>query len=588
MSKRAENNKKTKNSESFEVLKKLLKSMGKYKFLIALSIVLAAVCVVLQLYVPILFGNAIDKIVEKNSVNFKEAGAFLQKVLIFVVLSSVITWIMNVINNKAAYSIVNSLRLKATNRIMKLPLSYLDKRSTGDVLSCIIADADILSDGLVLGFTQLFSGIATIILTLVFMFSKNIPITIMVVLLTPLSFFAAKFISSRSYKMFKLQSEIRAEQTAFADEIIGNQKVVKAFGVEDDLSDRFSKINEKLKNYSLKAVFYSSLTNPATRFVNNIIYALVALFGALLIPKGLLTVGGLSALLAYANQFMKPFNDISSVVTEMQNALACASRIFALIEEKEEKGGEDKILPKVNGNVDFDNVFFSYDKSKSLIEDFNLSAKEGMRIAVVGPTGCGKTTLINLIMRFYEVDKGAITIDGVNINDVTKHSLRKNIGMVLQDTWIKEGTVRENIAIAKPDATDEEIIDAAKRAHSYEFIEKMGQGLDTYLTGESLSQGQKQLLCITRVMLCMPPMLILDEATSNIDTRTEMQVQKAFDALMEGRTSFVVAHRLSTIRNASLILVMKDGKIIEKGNHKELIKKGGFYKKLYKSQFAKV
>lgn len=588
MSKRAENNKKTKNSESFEVLKKLLKSMGKYKFLIALSIVLAAVCVVLQLYVPILFGNAIDKIVEKNSVNFKEAGAFLQKVLIFVVLSSVITWIMNVINNKAAYSIVNSLRLKATNRIMKLPLSYLDKRSTGDVLSCIIADADILSDGLVLGFTQLFSGIATIILTLVFMFSKNIPITIMVVLLTPLSFFAAKFISSRSYKMFKLQSEIRAEQTAFADEIIGNQKVVKAFGVEDDLSDRFSKINEKLKNYSLKAVFYSSLTNPATRFVNNIIYALVALFGALIIPKGLLTVGGLSALLAYANQFMKPFNDISSVVTEMQNALACASRIFALIEEKEEKGGEDKILPKVNGNVDFDNVFFSYDKSKSLIEDFNLSAKEGMRIAVVGPTGCGKTTLINLIMRFYEVDKGAITIDGVNINDVTKHSLRKNIGMVLQDTWIKEGTVRENIAIAKPDATDEEIIDAAKRAHSYEFIEKMGQGLDTYLTGESLSQGQKQLLCITRVMLCMPPMLILDEATSNIDTRTEMMVQKAFDALMEGRTSFVVAHRLSTIRNASLILVMKDGKIIEKGNHKELIKKGGFYKKLYESQFAKV
>ena len=473
MSKRAENNKKTKNSESFEVLKKLLKSMGKYKFLIALSIVLAAVCVVLQLYVPILFGNAIDKIAGKNSVNFKEAGAFLQKVLIFVVLSSVITWIMNVINNKAAYSIVNSLRLKATNRIMKLPLSYLDKRSTGDVLSCIIADADILSDGLVLGFTQLFSGIATIILTLVFMFSKNIPITIMVVLLTPLSFFAAKFISSRSYKMFKLQSEIRAEQTAFADEIIGNQKVVKAFGVEDDLSDRFSKINEKLKNYSLKAVFYSSLTNPATRFVNNIIYALVALFGALIIPKGLLTVGGLSALLAYANQFMKPFNDISSVVTEMQNALACASRIFALIEEKEEKGGEDKILPKVNGNVDFDNVFFSYDKSKSLIEDFNLSAKEGMRIAVVGPTGCGKTTLINLIMRFYEVDKGAITIDGVNINDVTKHSLRKNIGMVLQDTWIKEGTVRENIAIAKPDATDEEIIDAAKRAHSYEFIEKM-------------------------------------------------------------------------------------------------------------------
>lgn len=588
MSKRAENNKKTKNGESFEVLKKLLKSMGKYKFLIAISVVLAAICVVLQLYVPILFGNAIDKIVGKNSVNFKEAGAFLQKVLIFVVSSSVITWIMNVINNKAAYSIVNNLRLKATNHIMKLPLSYLDKRSTGDVLSCIIADADILSDGLVLGFTQLFSGIATIILTLVFMFSKNIPITIMVVLLTPLSFFAAKFISSRSYKMFKLQSETRAEQTAFADEIIGNQKVVKAFGVEDDLSDRFSKINEKLKNCSLKAVFYSSLTNPATRFVNNIIYALVALFGALLIPKGFLTVGGLSALLAYANQFMKPFNDISSVVTEMQNALACASRIFALIEEKEEKGGEDEILPKVNGNVDFDSVFFSYDKSKSLIEDFNLSAKEGMRIAVVGPTGCGKTTIINLIMRFYEADKGAITIDGVNINGVTKHSLRKNIGMVLQDTWIKEGTVRENIAIAKPDATDEEIIDAAKRAHSYEFIEKMGQGLDTYLTGESLSQGQKQLLCITRVMLCMPPMLILDEATSNIDTRTEMQVQKAFDALMEGRTSFVVAHRLSTIRNASLILVMKDGKIIEKGNHAELIKKGGFYKKLYESQFAKV
>ena len=455
-------------------------------------------------------------------------------------------------------------------------------------MSRVIADAGILSDGLLLGFTQLFSGIVTIIVTLIFMLSKNVWITLIVILLTPLSFVAARFIASRSYNMFKKQSEIRGRQTALIDEMIGNQKVVKAFGYSKKASARFEKINDELNACSRRAVFYSSITNPSTRFVNSVIYAGVALTGALIIISGGLSVGGLSVLLSYANQYMKPFNEISSVVTEMQNALACAARIFELIDEPEESADAQGTLDAVEGRVDIDDVSFSYDKSKSLIEHFELNVEPGMRIAIVGPTGCGKTTLINLLMRFYDADSGSISIDGHDITSLSRHALRSAYGMVLQDTWIKRGTVRENICFGKPDATEEEIIRAAKEAHSYEFIEKLPQGLDTVLNEDSISQGQKQLLCITRVMLCLPPMLILDEATSSIDTRTEVQIQQTFDKLMQGRTSFVVAHRLSTIRTASLILVMKDGKIIEQGKHDELLQKGGFYARLYNSQFQGV
>lgn len=568
-----------------EVLIKILKLIGKYKIFLALSIILAGISVVLQLYVPILFGKAIDEIVAEHNVNFGRMVYYLEQIIVFAVVSALATWIMNLFNNRMTFRIVQDIRSKSIKHIQKLPLSYLDSHSTGDIVSRIIADADILSDGLLLGFTQLFSGVITIIATLIFMFSKNFWITIMVIVLTPLSFFVAKFISSRSYTMFQKQSKTRGQQTAFIEEMIGNQKVVKAFGYEEKASSRFDVINNKLQKYSQQAVFYSSLTNPCTRFVNNIIYAGVALVGAFIIPNGLLTVGGLSVMLAYANQYMKPFNDISSVITEMQNALACASGIFEFLEQREESQDADGTIDNVKGQVDIQNVSFSYDKSKKLIEDFNLQAKEGMRVAIVGPTGCGKTTFINLLMNFYNVDKGDILVDGHNIKDLSRHALRSCYGMVLQDTWIKQGTVRENIAFGKPNATDHEIIKAAKEAHSWEFIERLPKGLDTVLSEDSISQGQKQLLCITRVMLCRPPMLILDEATSSIDTRTEVQIQEAFDKLMEGRTSFVVAHRLSTIRNASLILVMNEGKIIEQGSHEELLAKGGFYSKLYNSQF---
>lgn len=576
------------NPENGKTLKKLWDHIAKFRVLLILSVLMAGATVVLQLYVPILFGDAIDNIVAAGKVDFAMVGFYLKRVVILAVLSGVTGWVMSVINNRMTYRVVQDIRAQSIRHIQHLPLSYLDKHSSGDIVSRIIADADILSDGLLLGFSQLFSGIVTIVVTLVFMFSKNFWITLLVICLTPVSFWVAKFISSHSYGMFRKQSEARGKQTALIDEIVGNQKVVRAYGYEERASRRFAEINGELRDYSAQAVFYSSLTNPCTRFVNSLIYAGVALLGAILIPVGSLTVGGLTVLLSYANQYMKPFNDISSVVTEMQNALACAARLFALLEEPEESEDAAGTLEAPRGNVGIEDVSFSYDPNRKLIEHFNLDVKPGMRIAIVGPTGCGKTTFINLLMRFYDTDKGEITVDGKEIKTLSRHALRSGYGMVLQDTWIKQGTVRENIAFGKPDATDEEIIRAAKEARSWEFIRRLPQGLDTVLYEDSISQGQKQLLCITRVMLTLPPMLILDEATSSIDTRTEMLIQQAFDKLMEGRTSFVVAHRLSTIRNASLILVMRDGKIIEQGTHEELLAKGGFYNTLYNSQFQRV
>ena len=576
------------NPENGKTLKKLWNHIAKFRVLLILSVLMAGATVILQLYVPILFGDAIDNIVAAGKVDFTMVGYYLKRVVILAVLSGVTGWVMSVINNRMTYRVVQDIRAQSIRHIQRLPLSYLDKHSSGDIVSRIIADADILSDGLLMGFSQLFSGIVTIVVTLVFMFSKNFWITLLVICLTPVSFWVAKFISSHSYGMFRKQSEARGKQTALIDEIIGNQKVVRAYGYEERASKRFAEINGELRDYSAQAVFYSSLTNPCTRFVNSLIYAGVALLGAILIPVGSLTVGGLTVLLSYANQYMKPFNDISSVVTEMQNALACAARLFALLEEPEESEDAAGTLEAPRGNVGIGDVSFSYDPNRKLIEHFNLDVKPGMRIAIVGPTGCGKTTFINLLMRFYDTDKGEITVDGKEIKTLSRHALRSGYGMVLQDTWIKQGSVRENIAFGKPDATDEEIIRAAKEAHSWEFIERLPQGLDTVLYEDSISQGQKQLLCITRVMLTLPPMLILDEATSSIDTRTEMLIQQAFDKLMEGRTSFVVANRLSTIRNASLILVMRDGKIIEQGTHEELLSKGGFYYTLYNSQFQRV
>ena len=575
-------------NNSMEILWKVLRFIGRYRFLLILSIVLASASVILQLYVPILFGDAIDEIVGEGQVNFDSMWYYLSRILVMVIVSGAATWIMNIINNRMTYNTVRDIRAKAIRHIQELPLSYLDQHSTGDIISRVIADTDILSDGLLLGFTQLFSGIVTIIGTLIFMLSKNVWITLLVIVLTPLSFFVAKFISGRSFQMFRKQSDARGRQTALIEEMIGNQKLVQAFGYEEKSSARFSQVNKELKEYSQKAVFFSSLTNPSTRFVNNVIYAAVALVGAFLIPGGYLTVGGLSVLLAYANQYMKPFNDISSVITELQNALACASRIFAFLEEAPESPDASGSVDNVQGEVDIENVCFSYTPDKKLIENFNLHVSPGKRIAIVGPTGCGKTTFINLLMRFYDVNGGTISVDGHPVKELSRHALRKSYGMVLQDTWIKNGTVRENICIGKPDASEDEIIEAAKKSHSWEFIRRLPKGLDTVLKEDSLSQGQKQLLCITRVMLCLPPMLILDEATSSIDTRTEMMIQKAFDQMMEGRTSFIVAHRLSTIRNADTILVMKDGSIIEQGSHNELMKKGGFYENLYNSQFVSV
>lgn len=579
------NNDKKAKIKNAGALKRLMPLIKKHSAALIFSILLAAAAVVLQLYVPVLFGDAIDFVQETGRVDFANMAKVLSKIALLAVLSGVFTWIMNLVNNKMTYGIVEELRSKAIRHIQKLPLSYLDSHSSGDIVSRVISDADVLSDGLLLGFTQLFSGVVTVVVTLIFMFSKNVLVSLMVIVFTPLSFLVAKFISGRSYKLFRKQSEIRGRQTALIDEMVGSEKVVKAFGYEKKASERFEVINKELMECSKFATFYSSLTNPSTRFVNNIIYAFVALVGVILIPGGSLTVGGLSVLLSYANQYMKPFNDISSVVTELQNALACSARIFDLLDEPCESKDRGGKLENVKGNVNIKDVSFSYDKTRPLIRDFNLEVKPGMRIAIVGPTGCGKTTLINLLMRFYDVDGGVISIDSKPIKDVSRHELRKNFGMVLQETWLKSGTVRDNIAFGKPDATEEEIINAAKLSHCYSFIQRLPDGLDTFLTPDALSEGQKQLLCIARVMLCLPPMLILDEATSSIDTRTELRIQKAFDTLMEGRTSFVVAHRLSTIRDASLILVMKDGSVIEQGRHGELLEKGGFYSTLYNSQF---
>lgn len=578
---------------SMDTLKKVLKAIGRYKYLLLFSMILAAITVILQLYVPVLFGDAIDGIISSGHVDFAYIAGYLWKISILVLIAAAASYVMNRINNRMTYAVVRDIRAKAIRHVQVLPLSYLDAHSSGDIVSRIIADADQLSDGLLLGFTQLFTAVLTIIATLGFMFSKNLLITFVVVLTTPISFFVAKFIATHSYRMFKAQSETRGEQTALIEEMVGNAKVVKAFSHEEKASQQFREINGRLKDYYQKATFYSSLTNPSTRFVNNLVYAMVALIGAFQIFASQLTIGGLSVMLNYANQYMKPFNDISSVVTELQNALACAARIFALIEEAPEKDAVDlneaedtSAIEADKESVEIDHAYFSYVKDRKLIEDYSLYAKPGMHIAIVGPTGCGKTTMINLLMRFYDVDQGDIKLEGTSIYQMERHALRRNYGMVLQDTWLKNGTVRENINIGRPDASDEEIIEAAKEAHSWEFIRRLPEKLDTVLNEDSLSQGQKQLLCITRVMLCLPPMLILDEATSSIDTRTEIMIQSAFDKLMEGRTSFIVAHRLSTIRNADVILVMKDGRIIEQGNHEQLMAANGFYTKLYNSQFV--
>ena len=568
------------------MIKKLLRFIGFYKGLLIVSLILSAITVVLQLYVPILFGRGIDLMVEKGNVDFDNLDKTLMQILIFVGLSAVSTWIMTAINNRMAYGIVKNIRAKAIRKLQLLPLSYLDRKGVGDIVSRVITDADQLSDGLLLGFTQVFSGVVTIGVTLFFMFRMNVWITLLVLVLTPISFFVSKFIANGSYRMFKKQSEIRGEQTALVEEMVGGARIVHTFGYEDRAKERFGVINENLKDASTKAVFYSSLTNPCTRAVNGVIYACVALLGAYMILNDKLSVGGLSILLAYSNQYMKPFTDISSVVTELQNSLSCAARIFELLEEAEQSPEKEAELKDVSGKADLENVCFSYVKEKPLIDDFSLHIKAGTHVAIVGPTGCGKTTLINLLMRFYDVDAGAIYIDDTGIYDVSRKSLRESYGMVLQETWLKNATVRENIAFGKPEATDEEIIKAAKEAHSYSFIRRMPNGLDTVIDDSSLSQGQKQLLCISRVMLTLPPMLILDEATSSIDTRTELKIQNAFEKMMQGRTTFIVAHRLSTIRSADVILVMRDGAVVEQGSHEELLEKAGFYKQLYESQFA--
>ena len=583
-------NKQQTNTTSMETLWKVLRFIGKYRFLLVLSIILAAVSVILQLYVPVLFGNAIDQVVAKREVNFRMMWYYLSRILVMIIVSSVATWIMNIINNRMTFRTVQDIRAKAIRHIQVLPLSYLDSHSTGDIISRIIADTDILSDGLLLGFTQLFSGIVTIIGTLLFMFSKNIWITLMVIVLTPLSFFVAKFISSRSFHMFRKQSDARGRQAALIEEMIGNQKIVQAFGYEDKSSGRFALINEELKECSQKAVFYSSLTNPSTRFVNGLVYTAVGIFGAFTVIRGGMTVGQLTSFLNYANQYTKPFNEISGVVTELENALACAKRLFDFIDtpvqEPDAPGAVE--LKKAYGRVNVENISLSYRKEVPLLTDISIDVKPGQRIAIVGPTGCGKTTMINLLMRFYDVDKGQILVSGHPVKELTRDSLRRNFGMVLQETWLKAGTIRENIAYGKPDATLEEVMEAARHAHAHSFIKRMPNGYDTVISegGGNISQGQKQLLCIARVMLMHPAMLILDEATSSIDTRTEVKVQKAFAELMEGKTSFIVAHRLSTIQEADLILVMKDGNIIEQGKHEELLAKKGFYANLYESQFA--
>lgn len=572
------------------VLKKVLAEVRPQMLYLVLSLLLAVLTVALTLYLPILTGDAVDLIVGPGEVDFVGVLALVRQGAVIVVLTSVFQYLMHLCNNHMTYRIVQSLRGQAIRTIEKLPLSYLDSHTSGELVSRVIADADQFADGLLMGFTQLFSGVMTILGTLCFMLSLNVGITLVVVCLTPLSLVVAGLIASRTYSMFQLQSKTRGEQTALIDEMITSQKVVQAFGYEDRALKQFDEINERLQKCSLRATFFSSLTNPSTRFVNNLVYAGVGVFGALAAVQGRLSVGQLSAFLSYANQYTKPFNEISGVVTELQNALACAGRLFELIEEMPEQADAPDAmeLGHAQGHVDLDHVFFSYTPEKKLIEDFNLSVKPGQRVAIVGPTGCGKTTVINLLMRFYDVNSGEIRVDGVGIQGMTRSSLRRNYGMILQDTWLRSGTIRENIAMARPDATEEEIIMAAKTSHADSFIRRLKDGYDTVIPedGGGLSQGQKQLLCITRVMLAIPPMLILDEATSSIDTRTEQKIQAAFARLMEGRTSFIVAHRLSTIQNADVILVMKDGHIIEQGNHESLLAQGGFYATLYNSQFA--
>ena len=571
---------------SLSSFKKVLKEIGNYRFLLIVSFVFSIISVLFTLYIPVLFGEAIDLIVYKGT-DFVVLKNILFKIMVLIIIVGVVTWFNNIINNKVAYNVVKNIRSKAISKLQVLPLSYVDTQSTGDIVQRMIGDVDQISDGLLLGLSQVFSGFVTIIVTLYFMFEKSLPISLVVIILTPISFLTAKFIASKSYILFKKQNTTRGIQTALIDETISNQKLVKAFTYEKRASKNFKDVNDELEKYSREATFFSSLTNPCTRAINSLIYAIVALLGSYLILKDNLTVGGLTVLLSYANQYMKPFNDISSVVTELSNAVVCADRVFALIEEEAEIKEKDCIMPKSNGDIEINNISFRYVKDRPLIEDFSLSVKKGENVAIVGPTGCGKTTFINLLMRFYDVNKGEIKIDGTSIYDVTRHSLRENYGMVLQETWIKEASVRDNISFGRCDISDEEIIEAAKKAHAYEFIKRLPNGLDTIIDDDFLSSGQKQLLCISRVMLAIPPMLILDEATSSIDTRTELQIQNAFDELTKGRTSFIVAHRLSTIRNADVILVMKDGKIIEKGSHEELLRQNGFYTKLYNSQFVK-
>ena len=584
-----------KNTAQKGTLKKVLKYVQRHGFFMVLSILFAAITVALTLYTPILIGDAIDLIVGKGQVDFAGIGAILIKTGIIIGITALIQWLMNTINNRITYHVVRDIRNEAFRKIEILPLSYIDAHPYGDIVNRVIADADQFADGLLMGFTQLFTGIVTILGTLFFLFSISWQIAIVVVIVTPLSLFIARFIANRTYRMFRVQSETRGQQTAFIDEMIGNQKVVQAFSHEGEALEEFDRINDRLADCSLKATFYSSLTNPCTRFVNSVVYAGVALAGALICiatagAVNPFTIGQLSACLSYANQYTKPFNEISGVVTELQNALACASRLFELIEEEPQipEPADAVKLTDVKGSVGLNDVSFSYVPDRKLIEGLNLSVKPGQRIAIVGPTGCGKTTIINLLMRFYDVNSGSITVEGTDIRNATRNSLRSSYGMVLQETWLRSGTIRDNIVMGKPDATDEEVIAAAKASHAHSFIKRLPQGYDTVITedGGSLSQGQKQLLCITRVMLCLPPMLILDEATSSIDTRTEIKIQDSFAKMMNGRTSFIVAHRLSTIREADVILVMKDGHIIEQGNHEELLAKNGFYANLYNSQFA--
>ena len=571
-------------------MRKVLSYMKRYIPLLVISLALSVVTVALTLYFPILTGRAIDLIVGKEKVDFTAMTAILTRAAIIVVIAAAAQWLTNICNNRMTYNIVRDIRHDAFLNIEKMLLSYIDSHSHGDMVSRIIADVDTFSEGLLMGFTQLFTGIATIAGTLIFMLTIDVKISCIVVLITPLSLFVASFITKKTYSMFQLQTRTRGEQTSLIDEIVGNEKVVQAFNHEDEALEQFDEINDRLQKCSLRATFFSSLTNPSTRFVNSLVYAGVGIFGAMSALTGGITVGQLSCFLSYANQYTKPFNEISGVITELQNALACAARIFELIEEdKEIPDASDAVtLGEADGRVDIEDVYFSYVPDKKLIEDFNLHVKPGQRVAIVGPTGCGKTTIINLLMRFYDVNSGTIKVSGHDIRKITRESLRDNYGMVLQETWLKKGTIRDNIIMGKPDATDEEIIAAAKASHAHSFIRRLPKGYDTEIgeDGGSLSQGQKQLLCITRVMLCLPPMLILDEATSSIDTRTEIKIQKAFLTMMQGRTSFIVAHRLSTIREADIILVMKDGKIIEQGNHESLLEADGFYANLYNSQFA--